>query len=155
MSDGGLVSIRAAREGEAAQLLVAYEWLFAPPGSKPAQWDERRAEVALEQAIASHDCLVLVAEADDGEVVGLATGYHDFHSVRFGYRCWVEDLAVHPGHRSRGIGAKLLGAARDWARERGATHLELDTGEERVDAQRFYEREGANRRSISYGWDPA
>ena len=130
-----------------------YEWLFAPPGVRPAQWDERRAEVALGQAIESHDALVLVAD-DGGELVGLATAYMDLHSVRFGYRVWVEDLAVDPRRRSQGIGARLLASARDWARERGATHLELDTGEERLDAQRFYEREQANRRSISYGWDP-
>lgn len=148
------IQIRAAAPGEAGYLLPAYEWLFAPPGSTPPQWDERRAEIALEQAIASRDAVVLIAESGTGNVVGFATGYHDFHSVRFGYRCWVEDLAVHPDRRSEGIGAKLLGAARDWARERGATHLELDTAEERVDAQRFYEREGASRRSISYGWDP-
>lgn len=145
--------IRAARTGEALALLPAYEWLFAPPGSTPPQWDERRAEVALEQAIESHDAAVLVADSA-GEIVGFCTAYQDLHSVRFGYRCWVEDLAVDPARRSEGVGKALLDAARGWARERGATHLELDTGEERVDAQRFYEREGADRRSISYGWDP-
>ena len=39
------------------------------------------------------------------------------------------------------------------ARERGATHLELDSAEARTDAHRFYEREGAAHRSISFGWD--
>ena len=33
---------------------------------------------------------------------------------------------------------------RGWARERGATHLELDSAEARLDAHRFYEREGAD-----------
>ncbi len=73
--------------------------------------------------------------------------------MRFGYRAWVEDLAVDPGHRSRGIGARLLAAARDWARERGATHLELDSADARTDAHRFYEREGAGYRSVSFGWE--
>ena len=39
------------------------------------------------------------------------------------YRCWVEDLAVNPEHRSQGVGKALLDAAKEWARERGATHL--------------------------------
>ena len=92
-----------------------YEWLFAPPGAKPASWDEKRAAVALEQAIESHDSVVLVAD-DGGTLVGFCTAYQDIHSVRFGYRAWVEDLAVDPGRRSEGIGKALLDAAKAWAR---------------------------------------
>jgi GNAT superfamily N-acetyltransferase len=65
---------------------------------------------------------------------------------------WVEDLAVHPEHRSQGVGKALLGAAKAWARERGATHLELDSAETRTDAHRFYEREQPTLRSISFAW---
>jgi GNAT superfamily N-acetyltransferase len=147
------VVIRAAEPGEERALLPLYEWLFAPPGSRPAAWDERRAAVALRQAMESHDSVVLVAEGDGGELLAICTAYQDMHSVRFGYRAWIEDLAVHPDHRSRGIGRRILGAARDWARERGATHLELDSAEARTDAHRFYEREGADYRSFSYGWE--
>ena len=129
-----------------------YQWLFDPPGSKPASWDERRAAVALRHAIDSHDAVVLLAESEAGELIGFCTGYQDLHSVRFGYRAWVEDLAVHPDHRSQGVGKALLDAAKSWARERGATHLELDSAETREDAHRFYEREGAAYRSFSFGW---
>src|SRR4029450_5004385 len=111
-----MVEIRAAREGEEGAIVPLYEWLFAPPGSRPAAWgegraggalrgairaphsgrraawDERRAEVALREAIRSHDSVVLVADLD-GELVGLCTAYQDLHSVRFGYRAWVEDLS--------------------------------------------------------------
>jgi GNAT superfamily N-acetyltransferase len=145
--------VRAAQPGEEERVIPLYEWLFAPPGSKPPSWDERRAGVALRQAMSSHDCVVLVAEADSGELVGLCTGYQDMHSVRFGYRAWVEDLAVHPGRRSEGIGKALLEAAKAWARERGATHLELDSAETRPDAHRFYEREGPSWRSVCFGWE--
>ena len=31
--------IRPAREDEIAALVAAYDWLFAPPGSQPRQWD--------------------------------------------------------------------------------------------------------------------
>jgi GNAT superfamily N-acetyltransferase len=82
----------------------------------------------------------------------LCTAYLDLDSVRFGPRCWVEDLAVDPGTRSQGVGHALLGAARRWARDAGATHLELDTAEARTDARRFYERERPSWRSISYAW---
>ena len=164
--------VRAAQPGEEEAIVPLYKWLFAPPGSKPASWDSRRAAVALRQAIASHDCVVLLAEqrpaADPaarfraspgreaqeagGALIGFLTGYQDIHSVRFGYRAWVEDFAVHPEHRSRGVGKALLDAAKGWARERGATHLELDSALARTDAHRFYEREGAEYKSFSFGW---
>ena len=145
--------VRAAKPGEEEAVVVLYEWLFAPPGSRPAAWDVKRATVAVREAIESHDACVLVAEAEGGSLIGFCTAYQDIHSVRFGYRAWVEDLAVAPERRSEGVGKALLGAARDWARERGATHLELDSAEARADAHRFYEREGAAYRAISFGWE--
>jgi GNAT superfamily N-acetyltransferase len=147
------VEVRAARSGEEEAIVPLYEWLFAPPGSRPAAWDERRAVVALRQAVESHDACILVAENERQDLIGFLTAYQDLHSVRFGYRAWVEDFAVDPGHRSRGVGKALLDAAKDWARERGATHLELDSAEPRVDAHRFYEREDAAYRSLSFGWE--
>jgi GNAT superfamily N-acetyltransferase len=145
------VVIRAAKAGEEESIVLLYDWLFAPPGTKPDVWDPKRAAVALRNAIESHDAAVLVAESD-GSLVGFLTAYQDILSVRFGYRAWVEDFAVHPDRRSEGIGKALLDAAKAWARERGATHLELDSGEPRKDAHRFYEREGAQYRSYSFGW---
>ena len=144
--------MRAATHEDIDRVIPMYQWLFAPPGSVPGAWDERRAAVALADAIDSHDAAILVA--DDGEaLVGLCTAYQDMHSVRFGYRVWVEDLAVDPERRSEGIGKALLDAAKDWARERGATHLELDSALPRTDAHRFYEREGSEYKSFSFGWE--
>jgi GNAT superfamily N-acetyltransferase len=144
--------IGRATSDEASALVPAYEWLFAPPGSRPARWDQDRAADALRLAAGSEDAIVLVARAGD-EVVGVCTAYLDIESVRYGRRAWVEDLAVHPDHRSRGIGKGLLDEAKAWARDRGATHLELDSAEAREAAHRFYEREGASYRSICFGWE--
>jgi GNAT superfamily N-acetyltransferase len=144
-------TVRAATPEEVERVIPLYDWLFAPPGTKPEAWDERRAAVALRGAIESHDSVVLLAE-DDGELVGFLTAYQELHSVRFGYRAWVEDLAVHPERRSRGTGKTLLDAAKAWARERGATHLELDSGDARADAHRFYERERPDWTSRQFSW---
>jgi GNAT superfamily N-acetyltransferase len=108
--------IRAAEPGEEVRVIPLYEWLFAPPGLKPPSWDERRAAVALRQAIESHDSAVIVAEDEAGELVGFCTVYQDMHSVRFGYRAWVEDLAVHPARRSEGIGKAVPRPHRDGRR---------------------------------------
>ena len=143
--------VRAATADDVESLPALYDWLFAPPGSQPPDWDQRRAVVALQSAIDSHDACVLVAD-DDGALVGICTVYQDLHSVRYGYRAWVEDLAVDPERRSEGIGKALLDAAKGWARERGATHLELDSALVRTDAHRFYEREGSEYKAFSFGW---
>jgi GNAT superfamily N-acetyltransferase len=144
-------TIRPAREDEVQVVLPLYESLFEPPGSRPESWDDARAADALVAAIRSEDSAVLVAERD-GRLVGVCTAYLDLDSVRFGLRCWVEDLAVDSGSRSQGVGGALLEEARRWAHAAGATHLELDTAEARTDAQRFYERQRPSWRSLSYAW---
>jgi GNAT superfamily N-acetyltransferase len=146
------VSVRPARPDEVDSLPPMYEWLFAPPGHRPPRWDPERAIEKLSGAILEPDSVVLVAD-HGGELVGVCAAYLDLDSVRFGPRCWVEDLAVHPDRRSEGIGSRLLAAAREWAAERGATHLELDSATARTDAQRFYEREGALRQGVIYSWE--
>jgi GNAT superfamily N-acetyltransferase len=143
--------IRSATPDEVPALVGAYEWLFSPPGGRPALWDPEAAAERLRGLIAG-DGEVFVAD-HDGAVVGICTVTLDLESVRFGLRAWVEDLAVHPDHRSAGHGKALLDAAKDWGRERGATHLELDSGEARADAHRFYEREGPSWRSTCFGWE--
>ena len=146
------MKVRAAREDEAEVLVGMYEWLFAPPGYAPRSWDPDRARPALLEAIASENSTVLVAEFPLGDLVGVISAYLDLNSVRYGLRCWVEDLAVDPSRRSAGVGKALLDEAKQWARERGATHLELDTGLARHDAQRFYEREEPTTKGYSYSW---
>ena len=145
-------TVRAAELYDVDHVVAMYEWLFAPPGARPAQWDPGRATTALRHAIASDDGIVLLAALGD-EFVGFCTAYDDIQSVRFGRRVWVEDLAVHPDRRSLGIGRRLLDEAKDWARARGASHLELDSAETRADAHRFYEREQPSWRSICFGWE--
>lgn len=147
-----MATVRAATREEVDAILPLYEWLFAPPGSKPSLWDEERARSALGEAIADGGAEVFVAD-DAGELVGFCTAYLDLHSVRFGPRVWVEDLAVDPARRSQGIGKALLDAAKAWARERGATHLELDSAFSREAAHRFYESERPSWSSRSFGWE--
>jgi GNAT superfamily N-acetyltransferase len=145
------VEIRRARSHDVRTLVACYEWLFAAPGSQPPMWDPAAAATRLATAIEADDAEVFVADTR-GAIVGFCTVYDDLESVRFGRRAWVEDLAVDPEHRSTGIGKGLLDAAKDWARERGASHLELDSAEVRADAHRFYEREEPSWRSVSFGW---
>ena len=147
-----MAQVREAVSAEVERVLGMYEWLFAPPGSVPPRWNAEHARAAIAQAIEDPESAVLVAE-HRGELLGLCTAYLDMNSIRFGPRCWVEDLAVSPEHRSQGVGKALLDAAKQWARDRGATHLELDSGDGRADAHRFYERERPSWTSRCFAWE--
>ena len=114
--------IRHAHPPDVPAIVAAYDWLFAPPGVRPADWSPDVAARRLEAAIADDRTAVLVAD-DNQALVGFATVYLDIVSVRFGQRAWVEDLPVAPQHRSRGIGKALLDAAKSWARDHGAVWL--------------------------------
>jgi len=145
-------AIRKAEPGDEGDVLAMYEWLFTPPGTRPPRWDPEGARGRIGEAITSPQAEVLVVE-DRGTLIAFCTAYLELNSVRFGQRCWVEDFAVDPGRRSQGVGAALLAAVIEWARGAGASHLELDSGLGRVDAHRFYEREGGARQSYTFGWE--
>ena len=100
-----------------------------------------RGGAGFKYAVHDRDADVLLA-LDGDRIVGLASVYADILSIRYGPRCWLQDLVVTASHRERGIGARLIGAATEWARERGCTHLELSSGEGRKDAHRFYLSQG-------------
>lgn len=94
--------------------------------------------------------MLLAFEGDSA--VGLASVYLDPPFIRFGKRCWLEDLVVTSSRRSEGIGAMLIEAATAWARERGCTHLELASGAGRVDAHRFYRSQGMEQSMLFSRW---
>jgi ribosomal protein S18 acetylase RimI-like enzyme len=55
---------------------------------------------------------------------------------------YLEELYVVPAQRRKGIGRALLNAAIDSAREAGANHFELTTGETDTEARALYESRG-------------
>ena len=157
MSMADSVEFRQALPGEGESILPCYEWLFAPPGSTPPDWQREAALGRLEATLTNPGAAVFLAEGagsgrEGTQIVGLCSVYIDIESVRYGLRAWVEDLAVAPERRSGGLGAYLLREARDWAREREATHLELDSGTRRVAAHRFYERQEPAWTGVQYAW---
>jgi GNAT superfamily N-acetyltransferase len=57
-------------------------------------------------------------------------------------KLYVDDLVTLASERSRGVGALLLAELLDRAKVSGCRILDLDSGVQRVDAHRFYMREG-------------
>lgn len=62
---------------------------------------------------------------------------------------YLEELYVVPEHRRQGIGRALLEASIEAAREGGANHFELTTGETDTEARALYESRGFTNREGS------
>ena len=150
-SRGAEVAIRPLVPDDIDAVVAACAWLFEPPASVPDLWDPAAARERLQQLSTATRSTALVAELDT-TLVGFCTVYLDVDSLRFGQRAWLNELAVHPAHRSRGVGAQLLHAGREWARTHGATVLMLDSSTVRADAHRFYRREQPTFEAMCFGW---
>jgi PhnO protein len=141
--------IRPAALKDQEAVLGLIEELFAPPGGFPHGYTHERGAQGFRHAIAHQDADILLAE-NAGRIIGLASVYKDYLSIRDGWRCWLQDLVVTEPARGQGVGSRLLAAAAEWARERGCTHLDLASGLKRLDAHRFYEREGMLKGSYDF-----
>jgi ribosomal protein S18 acetylase RimI-like enzyme len=60
--------------------------------------------------------------------------------------CYLEELYVVPDRRGQGLGRALMEAAMEVAREEGAAHVDLGTGEDDVAARGLYESLGFDNR---------
>jgi GNAT superfamily N-acetyltransferase len=91
----------------------------------------------------------LVGASVDGIVVGVA-GYRLLASLSWGKFLYVDDLVTDQAWRSQGVGKALL----DWltaeAGRLGCDELHLDSGVQRLDAHRFYDREGMQRTAYHF-----
>lgn len=76
------------------------------------------------------------------EVVGFISLQLQFHLHHARWIAEIQELVVMPQARSLGVGKALLAWAEEQARHRHAELLELSTSTKRVDAHRFYIREG-------------
>jgi aminoglycoside 6'-N-acetyltransferase I len=88
---------------------------------------------------------ILVAETGDGDLVGFVEVGLRSHadgcdtSVPVGF---VEGWFVSELHRRKGVGAKLLAAAEDWARGHGCIEMASDTWLDNDESQRVHEALG-------------
>lgn len=82
----------------------------------------------------------LACTLDAGSVVAVA-GFRIADSLSWGRYLYVEDLVTLASHRSCGHGAELLIWLKGYAATEGCAQLHLDSGIQRIDAHRSYERE--------------
>src|SRR4029453_13746487 len=91
----------------------------------------------------------LVALRDGRDPVAVA-GFRLGESLAWGRHLYVDDLVTLPEARGRGYGAALLAWLAEFGRVQGAVQLHLDSGKQRADAHRFYEREGFEQSSLHF-----
>jgi len=87
------VILRTAIPDDEAAVLRLVEELFEPPGRRPPGYSPERASTGFQHAVAEPHADVLLA-LDGDALIGFASVYAEFPSIRFGRRCWLEDLVV-------------------------------------------------------------
>ena len=129
-----MANIRAATAADASDLAVLCEQLGYPADASTVA---RR----LDDITECRSGAVLVAEADEGAVVGWAEASLQRHLVH-DPRVMLAGLVVAEGARNQGVGVALLRAVEAWSREQGAAELIVRSNIVRERAHRFYLREG-------------
>lgn len=87
---------------------------------------------------------------DDGDIVCALAGYRYLESLSWGRFLYVDDLVTSDLHRSKGYGKQLLNWLIEQATLNQCDQLHLDSGVQRLDAHRFYEREKMVNTSLHY-----
>jgi GNAT superfamily N-acetyltransferase len=140
------VQIRAATPADLRALLALigdYQRFYAArtPG------DDHNAAFFGRFIAPSEQGMIIGAFEDDVRLppAGYTCLYWTFSSVSATDVVLLNDLYVRPERRGAGVAERLIAAAVDVARERGASYLRWFTALDNRRAQRLYERVGAQR----------
>jgi aminoglycoside 6'-N-acetyltransferase I len=110
--------------------------------------DEDRQELDAALSGASNSTMplsILVAETDSGDLIGFLEVGLRSHADGCDTRIpvgFVEGWLVSEHHRMKGVGAKLLAAAEDWARSHGCIEMASDTWLDNEPSQHVHEALG-------------
>lgn len=98
----------------------------------------------------AEDMFCLVAENEDGEMIGIV--HFLYHRVTWAVedRCYLEDLFVAASARGTGAGRALIEAVYAAADERGADQVYWLTQEFNAEGRRLYDRVGRLTPFIKY-----
>lgn len=96
----------------------------------------------LQQQLSHEDACLLVAEGDEGQLLGFISLHFIVQLALEGDFCRISYLCVDSTVRSQGIGERLVQAAEQHARARGCDRMELHCDVRREAAHRFYARLG-------------
>jgi GNAT superfamily N-acetyltransferase len=92
------------------------------------------------RAIVGDPAVSLFVARDDGQIVGTTTVI--VYTTPFWIKARLDEVVVDEAARGKGVGAALVKASLDLAREKGVEVVELQSGVQREAAQRLYMRMG-------------
>jgi GNAT superfamily N-acetyltransferase len=105
----------------------------------------------LEQKIG----IQFVAETEEGALVGFATLYFTFSTLRASKIAVMNDLYVVEAERGQGAAAKLFAACKGYSARHGYANLTWTTAPDNLRAQAFYDKMGGDRSNWqSYSANP-
>ena len=148
-----LITVREAEADDFAALLCLLDQMDESMYRGRGHADEDDIHALYEAILADRDQRLLVAE-DGGQLVGSAHVTVLGHIGRSLSRsAVVEAVVVDPAYRRKGVGAALMRAAAEAAREAGCYKLTLTSNLARTGAHRFYSRLGWKRSHYGYSLD--
>ncbi len=103
------------------------------------QWNDAGAD--FDRAVGGPSSTILVARVETEIAGSVMVGFD-------GHRGWVYYLAVAPGIRRQGLGRRLMEAAEDWLRARGAPKIQLMVRDGNEEALAFYDSLGLRHQSV-------
>jgi len=89
----------------------------------------------------------------DGRHIRALAGYHYSECLAWGTFLYVNDLITDSEQRSKTYGKKLLEWLLDEAKKQQCTQLHLDSGIQRLDAHRFYVKQGMEHTGHHYAFE--
>ena len=92
----------------------------------------------------------ILASLEDDGVVAAVSGFRIGENLAWGRFLYIDDLVTAERCRSHGYGSKLLAWLKEYAEQQHCEQLHLDSGLQRVDAHRFYLREGLPKTSFHF-----
>ena len=99
------------------------------------------------QAIVADPAVTLLLARDSEEILGTTTVI--VYTTPFWIKARLDEVVVDESARGQGVGAALVKASLDIAREKGAQVVELQSGVQREAANRLYPRMGFKRRETN------
>ncbi len=108
------------------------------------------AEEFVQRVRSQQDDGYRLAYIEANNSLAAVAGFRIGQNLAWGRFLYVDDLVTYDEKRSSGYGRQLLSWLKAFAIEKGCEQLHLDSGVQRTDAHRFYEREGMQRASYHF-----
>lgn len=83
----------------------------------------------------------------DGKIVGMGSLHYFDTLVK--KSVWIEDVVVHPEHRRKGYGKKIIKHMINQAEKKGAKHIDLSSRNNRAESHKFYQKLKFEKRDTS------